>query len=221
MGEPQLLIRQARLEAYAAWKASDYGRSQLDEWCEANAGRFEADRLKLRRWIIDETANELSRVKLESSTDAQKIAQLVGATLPKALRTLVKGLSAVKTRVLVDRSGKRTGLEQTPDNEARISAAKEILKVVGGYAPEKLEVLAGPLDEFAALTDEQLKRELAKYRKSAGVETPTGINGAESGTGHTLLAPECDVLERRAGRRKSLQAFSLPALLPADPGRTQ
>lgn len=217
-----ILTRAARMEAFAAWKASDCGRSQLDEWCEEHAQRYEVEPKKLHAWIIDETANELSRAKLESATDAQKMARLVGATLQAALKVDVEALSAVKVKILVDRNGKEKGRVETPDYEARHNASKEIKKVLGAYAAEKLEVLAGPLDEFAALTDEQLKREIAKYRKGAGVETPEGIDGAEGGEGLPVLSNERDANKGRAGRTKSIQALSIEsAVLSTDSRRAQ
>lgn len=221
MAIPQALVRLAKKEAYDAWKASDYARSELDEWCEENCAKYEVEAPKLRAWIVDAAANDLARAKLDGATDAQKTAHLVGATLPKALGTLVSGLSAERVKVLVDRNGKRVGEERAPDNEARISAAKEILKVLGAYAPEKVELFNGHLDEFTRLSDEELRRQISEARKRTGTGDAAGIDGSKSEEGLSVLAPERDLLERRTGRVESVQTFPGQTLLPADPGRTQ
>lgn len=226
MAVPQALLRLQKSEAYAAWKASDYALSELDEWCDENAERYERTPAKLKAWIADCAANEFSRAKLDSATESQKVGRLVGATVPKALQTLVDGLSAERVKVLVDRNGKRVGEERSADHEARISSAKEILKVMGAYAPEKVELFNGHLDEFTRLTDEELRRQIAaertKHGKGTGTETVEGVNGASGGEGLSLLPDGSDVDEGRAGRSDALQAISKESpLFSADTRRAQ
>jgi hypothetical protein len=189
----------------------------------------------IRQVVAEESSALMYTFQRESKSDAQHLAQLLQVTTVQALAAIGDGLQASKRKVILGKSGrpernKETGeveILETPDHTTRMAAAHMMLKVMGDYAPEQINVKTEAT--FRNLTDEQLHVQLTELISTASrivgptarsLPSPSDSGGDESAPrreGMLLLADGSDQDAGRAGSQGPVQAIPEPAVLPADP----
>lgn len=148
-------------------KANPRGGEEYKAWCETTAELLNVSVDQVKRVVASESDALNAQIRRATLTEAQKVANLLGATVTAALEVLGEALEAGKRKPLLDKSGKpqfdpETGqliyLEE-PDWQARIMAANKLIHVHGAYAPQQYEVKTDVTHSFAALTEAELEQQ--------------------------------------------------------------
>lgn len=184
---------------------------EFDEWVDAEAAELDVKRDFILKALDEGAESFIHAANVAMMPAAQRIANLYGATLEKAMITLRDGMDAV--RVHVTKDGTPIEVADTP---SRIAAVKEVLKVHGAYAPEKTEIYSQTLNVTATIDQlreesEFIQRELQRIGRgkatsatAAGdqppVEVPTGVEG------QVLLVDAMHGDGRQPGQPESVQA---------------
>lgn len=117
-------------------------------WVERVAGELGTSEYKVRQIISRQTHAFNAALARNIQTKAQQVADLLGADLVAALDTLRDGLTAGSKKPLLDKSGRpiineKTGEQEwweTPNWDARLSAARSLIEVHGAKAPQQVNV---------------------------------------------------------------------------------
>lgn len=177
---------------YDDFLAADLPRGYGEIWYETKAEEIGVSAQTVRTWIA--YYRELDRECIGgSSTPAQNIASLVGATIAEAVRTLGRNLKAHNVKVITDRDGNVVERVYTPNHEAQNSAAEKILKIHGAFAPEKHSVDVRAANDPSVMSDEQLDAELERFQGAKSQRSTV-----TEGTAHPAL-PEGSTLLVNAG----------------------
>lgn len=143
----------------------------FEEFCETNARLLDVSTASIRRAINQQKAAFEAHIRTAVRTQAQSVAEAMGADVYAAMEALRAGLHANKERLIVD---KETGIPikdpntgqfmftSSADHQVRVRAASEILKIWGGYAPKQVEVSGEVQHTFHNKSREELQAELAK-----------------------------------------------------------
>lgn len=181
-----------------------------DDWCRRESERVVAPERVVRNIIAKKIESFEIQVGAQRSTSAQKVADAIGASTARALRTILDALSANRKIVKGDAE---KGFQEwdVPDWNARLEAADKILKVRGAYAPEKMEV---SIDEYGSLSDDELNLRIAQcvavYDSFRKIRTSGDASGAEGKvvSGRSVLLDDGgDANQGRARSPESIQAI--------------
>lgn len=157
-------VEQRRL--YEEFCASKTLMKDAGPWVEAKARELGVPQRRIRGYLARERDMELSQIRDAGATHAQRVANLLGATIAKALKTLSKTMDATVTKKHFAANGDLVDEWEVPDWNARRGAAADVIKVQGGFAPDKLEIDQINPDDPSQLTDEQLQARLKRLRES-------------------------------------------------------
>lgn len=168
----------------------------FEEFCNTNADLLNVSVASVRRAISQQQAQFDVQLRQATRTQAQIIAETMGATVQRAMAALEDGLTANKEKLIVHKEtgepirDPNTGefiYSATADHPTRVRAAAEILKVWGSYAPKQVESHLEVEHKFAARSADELLAELrATYQRieDAGLTIdvtakPAQLEGAE------------------------------------------
>lgn len=144
----------------AIWQRYDEERPkqgpEFTAWVHRISEECGSSEALVRRVVGEGASAMLNAINDRFQTYAQQIASLMGADLVAALETLRDGLTCTKRRVATNRAGKPYLLDdskegpgltpenmlwiETPDWPSRLSAARSLIEVAGGRAPQQVEV---------------------------------------------------------------------------------
>lgn len=159
------LDRLERRRLYEEFSASGTLMRDAGAWCEQKSAALSIPPNRLMRYLAAERDLELCQLRDAQSTHAQRVANLAGASLARAIRALDQSLSAETIRRVFNREGELVDEFAEPDWAARNSAAEKLLKIHGGFAAEKLDVHQVEPGDPSILTDEQLQNRLKRLRE--------------------------------------------------------
>jgi len=232
--DEQTIARGRVLERFAQDNPK-HGR-EFREWVARVSAELGIGQEKVRRYVAQEQEAYLLNLRIEGASEAQAVAQTLGAGLTEALSTIKSGLVATKRRPLLDSKGRPKKLHEnkplspenmiyveTPAWESRLSAATALLKVLGGFAPEQVEIKRENV--YTHLTDkellarlDELNRNLSELRNPTAVAGSAGdsrrIDGAASAAGRLLLDDPLHEDAGRAGHREPVQALPAGSVHP-------
>lgn len=161
---------------------------EFESWVDDQAAELDVKRDFILK-TLDEGADSFIHAANGAMVPrAQRIADLYGANLEAAMVTLREGMQAMKGHLT-----KEGEVVYSEDWASRLTAADKVLKVHGGYAPEKTEVYSQTLNVTATIDQlvnesDFIQRELQRISrgKTAAlaatgdqppVEVPTGVTG--------------------------------------------
>lgn len=180
---------QHRIEILRRWGA-EQPRAGVEEhnWYETVAGDTGYSPAVVRRVVAEEASAAYAMLRDEVRTDAQKLADVVGATAVRALNVLSEAMDAEETQIVRDGHGNPVldSMEQPvmlyrPLWGVRVKAAEILLNVHDGFAPKKIEMKAeveveveatvevtGTVTvDVATISDEELTARLLAVKKTA------------------------------------------------------
>lgn len=135
-------------------------------WIDAKSKEIGVPPRRIRGYLAHERCLELEQVREKTATGAQRVANLIGSSVAAALETLSEGLAATVMKKHFDRHGSLVDEYEVPAWEARHGAAVAILKVHGGFAPDRVEFESNDPADPKNMTEDQIKAKLAQLRNA-------------------------------------------------------
>jgi hypothetical protein len=138
-------------------------------WYDIVAAEYGVTHSAVRRWIAE--ADEIYRQAARDAalTAAERTFAILGAARTQAIGVLLEQLAAKTSKVIHDRDGNVSQVLEFEDNQARIAAAREIMKLLGNYPAEGLNINPGS-PSLDSLSDEELNARLAVLRSNKSPE---------------------------------------------------
>ena len=157
---------------------------QFSAWVDEVAEELGITGFRVRGYVHEFTQGYLDAIDRYSQTQAQRVAELYGATLSLAMSQLHEGLTATKRRALVIGKGEDARVEyyEVPDWPSRATCIKMAIGVHGAEAPKQLEIHSrnenyNVSDMELALKLEELRGQIAAYLPRAGGNTSQVAGG--------------------------------------------
>ena len=186
----------------AVWQRYETDRPpagrDLNQWILRLSEESGIAPVEIRRVVARGAGAMMNAISERLQSNAQQIADIIGADLVAALEVLRDCFTATRKKVLLDRSGRpklvddsKDGPGYVPsnmiyieveDHNVRLGAARSVLEIYGAHAPQKMEIDQKivtlditPNAAFAEL--ERLARELPKLRAAIALsqQAATGV----------------------------------------------
>jgi hypothetical protein len=170
---PELIKRRV----YDEFISAGITASGVSAFCEQKAAEIGVSIGTVRNWIATIREQEDMTVKAAAYTKYQKLASMVGASAVEALRTLQSNLKAQTKKVIVTKDGTIVDTVTNPDYAARNAAAIAILKVHGGFAPDRIETTVRDERDPSNMSEGDIDAEIRRLEAQA-----LGANAREAGS---------------------------------------
>lgn len=193
---------------------------EFEAWVTARAEEFEVKPDYIKKILLENAQDVIHAVQSAMVPISQSKAKFWEAGLDEAMVVLRDSMRADRTILTKDGTP-----IVVPDHPTRVMGAKEVIKIFGGYAPERTESVSA-IFNFSTSGDtdrddeeyERNKREVERIRRAraeilsqeCGVGTSTEVQ--TGATGQTLLVDPMYGNGRQPGRAQSVQAIPSPLL---------
>lgn len=152
---------------YDEYLAANVQWGHLEEFCEGLGSRTGISPTRIRAIIAEMREYDNVTLRAAAYTDHQKLAIMCGASMEAALKTLKRNLTAHTKKVITDKEGNVVSEFKQPDAGAQIAAAEKIIKIHGGFAPDKQTVTVKDERDPSNMSEEELDAEIRRLQEAA------------------------------------------------------
>lgn len=209
---------------------------EFDAFCEQLSSELKIRPRDVASMIAREANALKAQINRATETQAQIIANQLGADQVAAMTVLRNGLQATRSRPVYNPASKVIEEFKEPDWQWRIQAAHRILQIHASYAPMQYEVKGEVTHKFEELNEAQLLEEIkqlsavlngngitidvtsyavegdASRAVGPGESAPLPPQSGAGGNGHSVLVDRMHENERRAGQPAVVQALPAQAV---------